>query len=79
MTQPLNDDGASPPLSVLSFHHCAPQNVTAVPTAALPSPIVKLPAEAAGASTSAPSVSDSAVAIMRRRIDFKDVRAPVCY
>src|SRR5579859_6046549 len=48
LTQPLNDDGASPPLSVLSFHHCAPQNVTWLPRAALPSPIVKLPADAVG-------------------------------
>ncbi len=31
--------GAGPPLSVLSFHHCAPQKVTAVPFALFPSPI----------------------------------------
>src|SRR5438094_10455594 len=37
---PLKLAGAAPPLSVLSFHHCAPQNVTWVPLALLPSPIV---------------------------------------
>ena len=35
---PLNDAGAPPPLSVLSFHHCAPQKVTWAPTEILPNP-----------------------------------------
>src|SRR6266480_1386112 len=42
-SKPLNAAGADPPLSVLSFDHCAPQKVTLVPRAALPSPITKLP------------------------------------
>src|SRR6266487_4793916 len=40
--KPLKLAGAAPPLSVLSFHHCAPQNVTWVPLALLPSPIVNV-------------------------------------
>src|SRR5437016_3282050 len=71
--QPLNDAGAAPPLRVLSFHHCAPQNVTALPTVALPSPITKLPAEAEGARhiALAPAASRTAVArpAARRRIE----------
>src|ERR1700747_1895260 len=78
LTQPLNDDGAGPPLSELSFHHCAPQNVTAVPTAVSRSPTVKLPADAVGASTSAPSASGRAAATMRRRMHWKDIGPPVC-
>src|SRR5579872_6139086 len=42
-SNPLNDDGVGPPLRVLSFDHWAPQNVTAVPLALLPSPITKPP------------------------------------
>ena len=34
---------AAPPLRSFSFHHCAPQNVTAVPIAAFLSPITKVP------------------------------------
>src|SRR6185437_8608658 len=42
-SKPLNAAGAEPPLRSFRFHHCAPQNVTAVPTAALPSPITNVP------------------------------------
>src|SRR6266849_6234618 len=42
-SKPLNSAGAAPPLRLFSFHHWAPQKVTAVPTAALLSPITKLP------------------------------------
>src|SRR5262249_6373661 len=38
-----NAAGAAPPLSVFSFHHCAPQNVTAVPFVAFPSPMTNVP------------------------------------
>src|SRR6476659_4299605 len=41
--KPLNAAGAAPPSRVFSFHHWAPQKVTAVPTAALPLPIAKFP------------------------------------
>src|SRR5215467_6504917 len=42
-SNPLNDDGAAPPLSELRLAHCAPQKVTFVPMALLWSPITKLP------------------------------------
>ena len=42
-SKPLKADGASPPLNVFSFAHCALQKVTWVPTAEFPSPITKLP------------------------------------
>jgi hypothetical protein len=34
LSKPLNAAGAVPPLSPFNFHHCEPQNVTSVPTAA---------------------------------------------
>src|SRR5215213_4108366 len=43
VSNPLNAAGAAPPLRPLTFHHCAPQYVTGVPTAAFWSPITKLP------------------------------------
>ena len=42
LANPLKLDGAEPPLSELDFAHCAPQNVTWLPTIALLSPITKL-------------------------------------
>src|SRR6266481_740265 len=42
-SKPLNEAGAAPPLRSFNFHHCAPQNVTAVPIAAFLSPITKVP------------------------------------
>src|SRR6266571_2318160 len=42
-SKPLKEAGAEPPLRLFSFAHCAPQKVTAVPTAEFPSPITKLP------------------------------------
>src|SRR5215218_8739718 len=50
---PLNEAGAVPPLRLFSFHHCAPQKVTEVPTAALLSPMTKLPPPATTQNTSA--------------------------
>src|SRR6476661_1717713 len=50
VAKPLNAAGAAPPLRLLSFHHCAPQYVTEVPTAAFWSPITKVP-PAAGSPT----------------------------
>ena len=41
--KPLKLDGAGPPLNEFNLAHCAPQKVTLVPRAALPSPITKLP------------------------------------
>ena len=41
--KPLNEAGAAAPLRLFSFHHWAPQKVTEVPTAALLSPMTKLP------------------------------------
>ena len=41
--KPLNAAGAPPPLRSFDFHHCAPQNVTAVPIAAFRSPITNAP------------------------------------
>src|SRR5205823_13492062 len=41
--KPLNEGGAGPPLRLLSFDHCAPQYVTAVPVAAFRSPITNEP------------------------------------
>ena len=41
--KPLKLAGANPPLSELSFHHCAPQKVTGSPTVAFWSPITNDP------------------------------------
>ena len=41
---PLNDEGADPPLRVLFFHHCEPQNVTELPATALRSQMTNEPA-----------------------------------
>src|SRR5436190_21850945 len=38
-TKPVKLAGAEPPLSASRIHHCAPQNVTWVPLALVPSPI----------------------------------------
>src|SRR5438876_8489536 len=43
LAQPLKLGGADPPLSELSFHHWAPQNVTVLPTIAFWSPITNMP------------------------------------
>ena len=43
LAKPLKPAGAGPPLSELRSAHCSPQNVTRLPTTALPSPITKLP------------------------------------
>src|SRR4029453_8060789 len=43
LAKPLKAAGAGPPLSELSFDHCAAQKVTAVPTAELTSPITNEP------------------------------------
>jgi hypothetical protein len=43
LAKPLKLAGAVPPLKEFSFHHCAPQKVTDVPTAAFRSPITKCP------------------------------------
>ncbi len=40
--KPLKAEGAEPPLNLLDFAHCAPQNVTCCPTTALRSPMTKL-------------------------------------
>src|SRR5262249_35021775 len=42
-SKPLKEAGAEPPLRSFTFDHCAPQKVTAVPIAALPSPITNVP------------------------------------
>src|SRR4051794_25494470 len=70
LAKPLNAAGAVPPESVLSFHHCAPQNVTCDPVAALPSPMTKrsaAPAGAASASAAPPVTAASATARIKRR------------
>src|SRR5450759_607161 len=41
--KPLKLAGADPPLREFSFHHCAPQKVTELPTTAFLSPMTKLP------------------------------------
>src|SRR3989442_1783973 len=41
--KPLKAAGAGPPLSELTFAHCAPQKVTALPTVASTLPITKEP------------------------------------
>src|SRR5216683_1886619 len=43
LAKPLKLAGAAPPLKEFSVHHCAPQKVTDVPTAAFRSPITKFP------------------------------------
>src|SRR5690349_3439712 len=53
-SKPLKLAGAKPPVNEFSFRHCAPQKVTGVPTAALLSPITKLPPKAVTVSVSAP-------------------------
>src|SRR5258708_24383739 len=50
--KPLKLAGAVPPLKEFSFHHCAPQNVTAVPTALFWSPITNEPPPGAKAKIS---------------------------
>jgi len=52
-SKPLNEAGALPPVRLFSFDHCAPQNVTEVPIAALLSPITKLPPLATTQKTNA--------------------------
>src|SRR6516165_4852148 len=56
--KPLKLAGAGPPLSVLSFHHCAPQKVTCVPLALLPSPITN------GTALKISTVQPEAVAVL---------------
>jgi hypothetical protein len=48
---PLNADGAGPPLSEFDFAHFEPQNVTVLPDAALASPITNAPAWADGVAS----------------------------
>src|SRR2546423_2107010 len=50
--KPLKLEGAGPPLRVFSVDHWAPQKVTAVPGALLPSPITKAPPVDTGAKIS---------------------------
>ncbi len=50
--KPLKLAGAGPPLTELSFPHCAPQKVTDVPMTLLPSPIAKAPPPGAKAKVS---------------------------
>jgi hypothetical protein len=57
LAKPLKDAGAKPPLSVFAIHHCAPQNVTGVPTAALPSPMTKLPPAVADVTNVSPATN----------------------
>src|SRR6266545_2056924 len=52
-SKPLNEAGAVPPVRLFRFHHCAPQKVTEVPTAALLLPMTKLPPPATTQKTSA--------------------------
>src|SRR5215468_10473729 len=42
-SKPLNAAGAVPPESEFAFHHCAPQKVTALPTAPAIGPTVRSP------------------------------------
>src|SRR5256885_9334418 len=49
---PWKLEGGGPPLSVFSVDHWAPQKVTAVPGALLPSPITKVPPVDTGAKIS---------------------------
>src|SRR4051812_17648465 len=46
--KPLNAAGAAPPLTEFDFAHRAPQNVTVLPGAALPSPITNAPRAGGG-------------------------------
>jgi hypothetical protein len=41
---PLKESGAEPPLKLFCFAHCAPQNITDLPTTAFLSPMTKLSA-----------------------------------
>src|ERR1700737_3718806 len=50
-SKPLKAAGAAPPLREFRFHHCAPQNVTEVPTALFRSPITNEPPPGAKAKT----------------------------
>src|SRR2546421_928546 len=50
--KPLKLEGAGPPLRVFSVDHWAPQKVTAVPGALLPSPITNAPPVDTGAKIS---------------------------
>src|SRR2546427_6092653 len=59
--KPLKLLGAARPLNVLSFAHCAPQNVTGLPTAALWSLMTKLPPPGAKEN---PTVAHVVVAIL---------------
>jgi hypothetical protein len=43
LANPLKSEGAAPPLSVFKLAHCAPQNVTRLPTTALRSPTTNVP------------------------------------
>lgn len=43
LAKPLKLLGAAPPLREFSLDHCAPQNVTFLPTTALRLPMTKLP------------------------------------
>src|SRR5581483_7988130 len=62
--QPLQEAGAVPPETELSFHHWAPQNVTWPFAAAFPSPITNMPLVDAPAPP-APIASSSADAASR--------------
>src|SRR5216683_2679276 len=59
--KPLKLRGAEPPLVGLSFAHCAPQKVTALPVAAFLSPMTKLPPPGAKAN---PTVLQELVAVL---------------
>src|SRR6185437_10303997 len=74
LAKPLNEAGASPPESEFSFHHCAPQNSTWVPTVAFSSPITKFSAAPAGAASALAAPTIAAASAMprakRERDDF---------
>jgi hypothetical protein len=59
--KPLKLLGAPRPLNLLSFAHCAPQNVTELPTVAFWSLMTKLPPPGAKEN---PTVAHAAVAIL---------------
>ena len=76
-SKPLKAAGAAPPLRRFSFDHCAPQNVTEVPTALFPSPITNPPPPGAKAAISTvhevvvmlPPSSTTVVVIVKKPVE----------